>query len=404
MKQKRLWLLLVCMMALLSAAAGCGSRHEREEAERAEREKIVLWSYYETDAQMEALNELVRGFNLSQNVYEASWEYVPMTDFTKRLTMAYTENALPDMALIDNPDMPACIRTGMFEDITEFLQKRKVEEEYYSSLLQTVTYDGRLYGIPFNCNNVGLIYKKDVLQEAGIGAPPATWEELEKVAARLTKGEQKGFLMSAMEGEQGAFQILPWILSAGENHHTIGGAKTVEAFEFLGRLVEEGYMTGDCINLSQTDVARMFVQGKAAMMENGPWVLPMLEEAGIDYGVSPLPARERNSVIAGGENLGILKGKNVEGAQAFFDYCMQDKVMLAFCSQSCVLPVKKNLELSDGEKFAGMSVFQEQMEQAVMRTSLPAWNSLSHTLSEAMYYMVAGEMDAAQAADFLRRD
>lgn len=86
--------------------AGCGREASEEKPEESEREKIVLWSYYETEAQHDALDELIRGFNLDQEQYEASWEYVPMTEFSKKLTMAYTEQALPDLVLIDNPDMP----------------------------------------------------------------------------------------------------------------------------------------------------------------------------------------------------------------------------------------------------------------------------------------------------------
>ena len=60
-----------------------------------------------------------------------------MTEFSKKLTMAYTEQALPDLVLIDNPDMPVCIKMGLFEDITEFLEGLQVQENYYPDLLQT---------------------------------------------------------------------------------------------------------------------------------------------------------------------------------------------------------------------------------------------------------------------------
>ena len=80
--------------------AGCGRGTSEEKPEESQREKIVLWSYYETEAQHDALDELIRGFNLDQEQYEASWEYVPMTEFSKKLFMAYTEQALPDLVLI----------------------------------------------------------------------------------------------------------------------------------------------------------------------------------------------------------------------------------------------------------------------------------------------------------------
>lgn len=394
MRRKGIWKAGVAALAL-AMLTGCGQQKETEE-EAIQREQLVLWSYFETDAQQEALDDLTSGFNLSQNTYEVSWEFVPMTEFTKKLTMAYTEKSLPDLVLIDNPNMPACIKMGMFEDITDFLEVLNVEEEYYPSLLQTVSYEGRMYGLPMNCNNVGLIYNKQALQEAGL-APPATWEELTAAAALLTTEERSGFLMSCVEGEQGAFQILPWILSTGEEAATLGKGGTEKAFSFIYNLMEKGYMTRNCINLSQTDVARVFIKGEAAMMENGPWVLPMLDAAGIDYGVSPLPADMKNSVIVGGENLGILKGKNVKGAKLFLEYYNQNQVMEDFCQKTSVLPTKHSISMKEDPQ---MQVFQEQMEDAVVRSTLPSWNTLSERLPAALYQMAAGEKTPEQAAEF----
>lgn len=56
-------------------------RTGKTEAEQ--KEKLVIWSYYETQAQRSGLDELVKNFNQSQNQYEAEWEYVPMTGFVK---------------------------------------------------------------------------------------------------------------------------------------------------------------------------------------------------------------------------------------------------------------------------------------------------------------------------------
>lgn len=382
------------VLGLILAVCGCGDGKQQDPSERTEREKIVLWSYYETEAQHDALDELIQGFNLDQNQYEASWEYVPMTDFTKKLMMAYTEQALPDLALIDNPEMPVCIQMGLFEDITEFLEELQVEERYYPDLLQTVSADGRMYRIPAVCNNVALIYNRQYLEEAGI-EPPKNREELRTAAEKLTTEEHKGFLMSGIEGEQGAFQILPWILSTGEPADGLGGEGTVEALSFLYELMEEGWMSHNCINLSQTDVARVFANGEAAMMENGPWVFPMLQEAGIDYGVIALPSGGQNSVIVGGENLGILRGKNIEGAKLFLEYYNEDMVQRKFCEKSHSLPGRTDVQMRGQPK---MQVIEAQMKGAIVRSGIPSWNTLSGELTEAFYRMTVGEITPEQAA------
>jgi len=39
--------------------------------------------------------------------------------------------------------------------------------------------------------------------------PPRTAEELKTAAEKLTTEDRKGFLMSGIDGQQGAFKILP---------------------------------------------------------------------------------------------------------------------------------------------------------------------------------------------------
>lgn len=388
------YLLAVTAIALL--LSGCGQTKE-ETKQQAEKVPLTIWCYYETDAQQAGMDWLANGFNMEQDEYEISWEYVPMTEFSKKLAMAYTEEGLPDLAIIDNPNMSMCIQTNMCEDITEFAERLGVQDTYYPAALEPVMNEERIYGIPVTCNNVALIYNKKMFQEAGV-EPPQSWEELKEAAEKLTTDTTDGFLLSAIEGEQGAFQLLPWILSAEEERTEIEEEGIREAFSYLYELMEKGYMTENCINMSQTDVARMFINEKTAMMENGPWILPMLEEAGIDYGICKLPV---NRVIVGGEDLAVMKGKNLAGAKLFLKYYNQKEIMNKFCEMtSGISPkIQENTNTEDV-----LDIFREQMDNAVVRSAIPYWNKLSKALPEEFYHMTVGEESSEKAAEHLKTE
>ena len=393
-KKKMVFLLAAAGMILL----GCSRQPADVAQTEAAREELILWSYYETDAQRSGLSALIGGFNQSQNQYHMTWEYVPMTDFDKELSRSYTEQELPDMVLIDNPDMPAFMRMGIFEDITDRIGDWDLLEEYYPAALETVRLDGRYYGIPFICNNLGLIYNTEMLEEAAID-PPENWEELRKAAAALATEERSGFLMCAISSEQGAFQIIPWILGAGEEADEIGGRLTEQTYSFLNSLVEEGSMSADCINLSQTDVARKFIAGETAMMENGPWILSMLDKAGVPYGIAKFPEGAREAMITGGENIGIVRGKNVDGALAFLQYCQGGKVMENFCKNTGALPARRENARKLTQSQPKLQVFADQMEYAIPRTSIPEWNTISESLTSNFYSMISGEITPRRAAN-----
>jgi multiple sugar transport system substrate-binding protein len=382
--------IMFCFFAFL--LMGCTKRGSNvpEDQTVKEKEKLVLWSYYEVDAQQESLDRLVYDFNLSQNSYEVSWEYVPMTDFTKKLSMGFTENELPDMVIIDNPDMYTYITFGLFEDITEYMRKEQELEDYYPGVISSVIYDDRYYGLPFCCNNVALYYNMDLFDQAGL-EPPKTWEEFSEAARLLTKDNTYGFAMCALDSEEGAFQFLPWILSTGATATTVGSDDALRAYSLIDGLINDGALSGDCINWTQNDVARKFIAGEAAMMENGPWVLPMVMEAGINFGIVELPVDRQNMSVFGGENLAVIKGKNVEGAMAFLDYYSQEEVMLEICRTSDVIAPKRTLARDAYVDDPYYSVFVKQMDNGISRSSYPNWKMTSRILNEALYDVIVDD-------------
>lgn len=149
---------LLCVLVL----QGCAQPSDKEtEREAGKKEEIVLWTYYETEMQKASMDELAAGFNESQEEYHLTWEYHgPVTEFNKRLAIGITQNQLPDMAILDNPDMPSYIDMGKLEDITVDVKEIEDLDQYFPNAMETVISDGRYYGLPFCCNNVTLIYNK----------------------------------------------------------------------------------------------------------------------------------------------------------------------------------------------------------------------------------------------------
>lgn len=392
---------LFCILFSLICLGGCGVQIRAPELPGQETgpREVVLWSYYETKQQKEGLDRLVEGFNNSQDEYMARWEYQgPSSEFKKLLSIGVAEGKLPDVVLIDNPDMRKYVDLGIFEDITQAMEGRYDLSQFYPEVLSSVQYDGRYYGMPFCCNNVGLVYNREMFREAGM-EPPENWEEFLKAARAMTTGERYGFIMSAIVEEQSSFQLVPWILSTGEEMDDLGGDGTVKALALLRDMVEEGIMPKDCINWSQVDVARQFAAGKCAMMENGPWALPLVEEAGVDYGVVKLPVDQQSIVVTGGENFGVVKGKNVDGVMALMSYYYKDEVMLSLNKQMYSLPPVRHLAEKFQEKNPVYQVFVEQMDHCITRSAYSYWPKITGVLSESLYEVITGGMTPQEAAE-----
>lgn len=56
--------------------------------------EVVIWDYFETDAQKQMMQSLIDEFNASQDEYEASHVYVPFADYEKQLTLGIASGEL----------------------------------------------------------------------------------------------------------------------------------------------------------------------------------------------------------------------------------------------------------------------------------------------------------------------
>ncbi len=401
-------ILLPVLALCVSGLVGCTPAADRQTGgDTEEREEIVLWTYYETEMQKASMDELVLGFNQSQEEYHLTWEYHgPVTEFKKRLAIAITQNQLPDMVILDNPDMPYYIGLDKLEDITEDVEKLEDLDQYFPGAMESVTSEGRYYGLPFCCNNVALIYNKDILEKEGVDVPQ-TWEELQTAARELSSPGRYGFAMSAINGEQGVFQFGAFMLSAGDSLEQAGGEGTLNAFRFIRDMTEHGWMSMDCVNWSQNDVARTFINGECAMMENGPWVFPMLEESGIHYGVAAFPTGARHKGLLGGEDIAVLKGKNVRGSVAFLEYYSQVPAMLNANLMANSLPPRQDVAELSLKVNPRYRVILSQMENCISRTGCGNWAELSAVISDAEYRVITGEstpQEACREINMIRKE
>lgn len=92
-------------------------------------------------------------------------------------------------------------------------------------LVSNFTVQGRLVAVPFHANVGVLYYRTDLLRKYGFSHPPRSWDELEKMAARIQAGERAGgnrdfwgYLWPAAAGEGLTCDALEWQYTDGGGH------------------------------------------------------------------------------------------------------------------------------------------------------------------------------------------
>jgi ABC-type glycerol-3-phosphate transport system substrate-binding protein len=213
-----------------------------------------------------------------QNQYAGSG---PMRlQYYQRLALA---NALPDVFLLQRSEMQTLAATGKLLDFAPPLAADKTwKRSFYPDSFAALTdKKGHISAIPEERDSIGIYYNKALFAKAGIKSFPATWSEFLQVCAKL---KANGSIPFAMDGNW--VTLLMWANLIGTQ---TGGAKflstgttkgnyaanpaVVKATEFLKKLHTDGYVNSDAFTGDYNNAATAFVQGQAAMIANGPWMV-----------------------------------------------------------------------------------------------------------------------------------
>lgn len=385
---------LACASTLFAATAVTASAADKKE--------VVIWDYFETDAQKQMMQSLIDEFNASQDEYEASHVYVPFADYEKQLTLGIASGELPDLVILDGCGMASFIQLGLFGDISDADINW---DEYMEGPMESTMLDGKHYGIPFATNCTALFYNKDLFDAAGIDYPDenTTWDEFHEMAKALTKDGVSGFGNAATNTDEGTFQCLQWLYTAGGSYTDIEDG--VDGYKLMQEMIEDGSWTKECVNWTQSDVNNNFMAGNLAMQQNGPWQIPGIEANAPDlnYGVTVLPKKDADSEqatsILGGENMGVVNKDDTSGAEAFLKYYDQTDVMVDAMKQYGSYPPKteaaKDSYWTDDPI---QKAFLTQIDTSIPRGPSAAWPSYSSAIQTGFQEVMTSAKTPEQAA------
>jgi multiple sugar transport system substrate-binding protein len=386
-----------------SLLTGCGGTASTSGAKTDSSEKttVTLWHYFDGQAQQTAMETLATKFNASQDKIKVEVEFVPRAELTKQFTIGLVADKLPDIGLVDNPDMASFSAMGLFADVTNKVNELEYKDKFYDGPLSSCVLDGKYYGLPLGSNDLAIYYNKDMFTAAGV-TPPTTFDELKTSSKKLTQGDTYGLAIAAPKNEEGTFQYLPWLLATGAKYNEIGTEAGIKSLQYLTDLIKDGSMSKEVINWTQNDLEKQFATKKAAMIVDGPWIISTLKKDAPDlnWGVVKVPKDKIFASDLGGENWGIIKGHHEDAAWEFIKFTQQEDIMKAYCADFGYIPSRKDIAEKDEAitKDPNMSVFLDELQYSYPRGPHAKWPEISDAMSTAMQESFTNAKTPEQAA------
>ena len=136
--------------------------------------EVWLTDWEQTTQQL--FNEqLVPAFEAANQDIAVNVQYLDWRVFTEKLIAAHAGGVLPDIYQAGAEYVAPLATKGMALNIDNYVANWGQKDDFYESAWSTVTYQGKTYGVPVLSAPQTLMYRKDMLQQAGVSGGPATW-------------------------------------------------------------------------------------------------------------------------------------------------------------------------------------------------------------------------------------
>ncbi|MFF8960717.1 ABC transporter substrate-binding protein [Streptomyces sp. NPDC014894] len=287
------------------------------------------------------------------------------------------------------------------------------------SVVETATYDGRLYAVPYVTNAGLLFYRKDLLARAG-ERPPRTWDELARLAAKLSRAYgMDGYAGQFLPYEGLTVNVTEAIQSAGGSlvsedgrRVTVNSPEALEGLSFLVRGVREGWIPRKALGYKEENSRLAFQDGELLFLRNWPYVHTMASQPGSSvagkFAAAPLPG-------PGGPGTGVLGGSNLavnshsehpDSAADLMAYLLSEPVQRRVLTEGALPPVWASLYEDPAliRRFPHLPALAESVSTARVRTKHVEYEQMNLAVAAVAHSALAGRVTPAEALARLERE
>ncbi|MCA0934185.1 extracellular solute-binding protein [Vibrio alginolyticus] len=349
----------------------------------------------------EAVAAFEKEHNVKVNVLE-----MPYGGQVESLRMDGPAGTGPDVILIPHDQIGGAVIQGLLAPLKI---DKAVTDTFSQSSIDALTYNGVLYGLPKSVETVFMVYNKDLIPEL-----PETLDEIFELSKKFREEGKYGLLakwdelyytygiLNGMGGDvfakkaDGSYDPEKVLLNTPG---AIEGAKYIQKF-YESKVFPTGIVGNNGLNA----IDSLFTSNKAAIVQTGPWALQPYKEAGVNYGVAPLPK------LPSGEQMGSFMGvksysvstfsKNKPLAQEFITFVNNyDNAKRRFELTGEVPAVTKLVDDPAIKNDPGARAVAMQSIHATSMPSIPEMNEVWGPANSALQLIATNKQDAKSALD-----
>lgn len=228
--------------------------------------------------------------------------------YQKLRTVLKSGQGAPDVVQIEFQYIPSFVITKSLLDLSPYLPVEQFKKNYPDWIASQVVSDNHIWAVPQDSGPMGMVYRKDLLDQAGIQVPK-TWKEFADAARAYHQKNPESYLTNIPTNDPGEWIGLLWQAGSrpfgqtGKDTLKINladpGAKKVAAF--WEQLIKEGVVSNDP---DFTDAwYQGLASGKYASWLTAAWGPVFLQgtakKTSGNWACAPLPAWDEGKPVSG---------------------------------------------------------------------------------------------------------
>lgn len=372
----------------LAACGGASDNTGANSANGAPQTELRVWIMGDAG---KTFGELTESFSATTGI-TLKIDGIPWENVNDRLTTAVASGDGPDVVQVGLSLLPTFADAGVLEDISAQVKNHPaLDPSNFPEAVspQALTGTDAVTSVPWVSDTRVLFYRTDILAEAGITTPPATWDEMRSVGKTLAargKG-QFGYYIPLWDN------TLPvqYTWQAGGDVVDAEGRINLDTPEFTEAVDHwTGFFAdGSAPTASDWDQTQGFISGATPMVVSGPYLARAIDEAAPDldgrWGVAPLPTKDSGTSLFAGSNLAVWKGsKNVEAAVQLLAHLADPEVQVAWYESMSELPTTADALGKVASDDLRVKVYADQLNDARTVPMVPGWDLAANEMATAL--------------------
>ncbi len=361
-----------------------------------------------------------------QTGLKVNYEIVPYENAREKQVLNFTANGDLTVALVDLVWMGEFAENGWIVPVDKFTKDPAIADpalkmDGFFPLLLTAfgSWNGKVYGLPFDNYSGLLYYNACKLKAAGFDKPPATWDELAHVyAPKLTDRDhnQYGYVLQSLRGETqsaDSFMRMLWpfggSLLDGTFHSNLKSAGSQTGLKFRQDLAP--YMPPGYVSMDHAEAVNAFAQGQVAMLTEWSAFYSTLTDPKTSkvvdcLAVAPEPAGPAGRLPAlGGFSLAVTAQapeKEQKAAWLFIQWATSEAIAKQYVEAGGVSGRQSVYKLPDikaAYKFVDPMVASWERGVPEFRPRFPSWPAISEIVAEWGSKMQLGQVSIEQGSN-----